>query len=229
MSIENIRASVNPAHIQRLMPFKATIDIRYYLNGICVEKAEKGGVYLIASDGHTMCVIHDATGTLEGADSIIFRVTPGLPAAAKLAGNKMHKTLPYRLLVQGQRVKIACGFDSDGDAELFVQAGRSLIEGKFPNWRKVVPDLTTLKPGFGDSMNAHYLARLSKLTTDRRFQGLSLWQAEAGKAIVARVPLVPEMIVVMMPMRSDNTDVVTAFKGFPVETVKAPEPELEAA
>jgi hypothetical protein len=150
MSIDNIRASVNPAQLQRLMPFKATIDIRYYLNGICIEKAEKGGVYLIASDGHTMCVIHDATGTLEGAESIIFRVSPGLPTAAKIAGNKIHKTLPYRLLVQGQRVKIACDFGSEGDAELFVQAGRSLIDGKFPNWRKVVPDLKTLKPGFGD-------------------------------------------------------------------------------
>lgn len=229
MSMEEIRASINPAQLQRLMPFKATIDIRYYLNGICIEKAEKGGVYLIASDGHTMCVIHDATGSLDGAQSIIFRVTPGLASAAKLAGNKMHKTLPYRLLVKGHRVKIACDFESEGDSELFVQAGRSLIEGKFPDWRKVVPDLTSLKPGFGDSMNALYLARMAKVTTDRRFQGVSLWQAGPGKAVVARLPQVPEMIVVMMPLRDGSSDAGTAFKGFPVETIKAADPVLEPA
>lgn len=229
MSIDNIRASINPAQLQRLMPFKATMDIRYYLNGICVEKAEKGGIYLIATDGHTMCVIHDATGSLHGAESVIFRTTPGLVAAAKLASNKTHKNLQYRLLVQGQRVKVACDFESEGDAEFFVQAGRSLIEGKFPNWRKVMPDFASLKAGFAGGMNAIYLARLSKLTTDRRFQGVSLWQKEPDSAVVARLPQVPEMVVVLMPIRTGDTDSASAFKGFPVEQLKAPEPVLEAA
>jgi len=229
-NIENIRVSIDPGHLQRLVPFMAVHDIRYYLNGVCVEKAETGGIYLIATDGHTMGVIHDATGTIEGADSVIFRVGPGLAPATKVASNKLHRGIKYRLLVQGQRVKIACDFGSEGDAELFVQAGRSLIEGKFPNWRKVVPDFAKLKPGFGDCMNAHYLARLAKIATDKRFQGISLWQAEPEKAIVARVPRVPEMVIVFMPMRDSVRDPLLAFKGFPLEQPKEEMlPELESA
>jgi len=228
-NINDIRVSIDPAHLQRLIPFVAVHDIRYYLNGVCVEKAKDGGVYLIATDGHTMGVIYDASGTIEGAESVIFRVGPGLGVASKAAASKLHRGLKYRLLVQGQRVKVACSFNSEGDAELFVQAGNSLIEGKFPNWRKVVPDFSNLKPGFGNDMNAIYLARIAKITTDKRFQGVSLWQAERDKAIVARVPRVPEMIIVMMPMRDGATDVATAFKGFPIEKMPEELPELEAA
>lgn len=226
----DIRVSIDPAQLHRLIPFMAVHDIRYYLNGICVEKAKDGGVYLIATDGHTMGVIHDATGTIEGAESVIFRVGPGLGTASKAAASKLHRGIKYRLLVQGQRVKIACGFDSEGDAELFIQAGRSLIEGKFPDWRKVIPDFSKLKLGFGNDMNAMYLARLAKIATDKRFQGVSLWQAERDKAVVARVPRVPEMIIVLMPMREGPTDAALAFKGFPIETPATAElPELEAA
>lgn len=229
MNINDIRVSIDPAHLARLVPFIAVHDIRYYLNGVCVEKAEKGGIYLIATDGHTMAVVYDASGTIEGADSIIFRINAGLAPAAKAAASKLHRGIKYRLLVQGQRVKVACDFGSEGDAEYFVQAGRSLIEGKFPNWRKVVPDFEKLKPGFGDAMNAHYLARLSKLATDKRFSGITLWQASPEKAIVARVPRVPEMIVVFMPMRGEDFNVATAFKGFPIEKMPEQLPELEAA
>lgn len=230
-SFESIRASVDPAHMQRLIPFMAVNDIRYYLNGILIEKAEGGGVYLVACDGHTMCVIHDATGTIEGADSAIFRVGPGLASAAKTATKKMHKNLKYRLLVKGHRVLIACDFDAEGDAELFVQAGRSLIEGKFPDWRKVMPEFSKLKRGCcgADDMNALYLARLMKVSDNKRFQGVSLWQESENKPVVARMQKVPEMIVILMPMRSDHMDVESAFKGFPLEKAKEQLPELEAA
>lgn len=229
--INDIRASFDPAHLQRLLPFMAVHDIRYYLNGICVEKAEGGGVYLVACDGHTMCVIHDATGTLEGADNMIFRVGPGLASAAKTASKKMHKNLKYRMLVMGQRVKIAIDFTAEGDAELFVQAGRSYVEGKFPDWRKVVPDFAKLKRGCcgSDDMNALYLARLMKVSDDRRFQGVSLWQEGENKPVVARMQKAPEMIVVLMPMRGDHMDAATAFKGFPLKRAEEKLPELEAA
>lgn len=227
--LKDFRATIDPIHLARLVPFVPAHDIRYYLNGIYVEKAKQGGCYLVATDGHTMVIIHDAKATLAGAESLIFRVGPGLAAAAKTASNKMHKNLAYRLLVEGQRVKIATDFGAEGDAELFVQAGRSLIEGKFPDWRKVVPDLDKLKPGFGDGMNAHYLARLSKLTADRRFSGVTLWQAEATKAIVARLQTVTEMIVVMMPLRLETETAANAFKGFPFEKVPEAVTELEPA
>lgn len=231
-NFEAIRASFDPKHLRCLMPFMAVHDIRYYLNGICVEKAESGGVYLIGCDGRTMCVIHDATGTIEGADNLIFRVGPGLASAAKMAAKKMHKNLKYRMLVQGHRVKIACDFGSEGDAEIFVQAGRSLIEGKFPDWRKVVPSFDKLKRGaFGgaDDVNAIFLARLANLSDDKRFNGISLWQEGEHKPVVVRVQRMPEMIVILMPMRGDVADPLTAFKGFPMEKVNEQQPELEAA
>lgn len=45
-------------HLTTLAPFVPVNDIRYYLCGFRVEPAENGGIFLVATDGHTLIVIH---------------------------------------------------------------------------------------------------------------------------------------------------------------------------
>lgn len=200
--INDIKINVDPKHIPRLMPFKAVVDIRYYLQGIYVEKAPQGGVYLVATDGHSMAVIYDSTGKIEGADSAIVHVTTALGAACKTVERRGNRDVPYRFLVERQRARVAA--EGSEFVELHVQAGRAFIEGKFPIWRKVVPDLKALKQGAlsgGVGINPTYLGRFAKLSASKRFPGIALWQEKPNGPVVVQLQDVPEMIGLVMPIR----------------------------
>lgn len=224
---ESLRISFDPKNIARLMPFKAAADIRYYLCGIQIERApqELGGVFLAACDGHTLALIHDKSGSIEGADSAIVRIESGCVAAAKAAGKKKQALMKHRLLVRGRRVLVAPGFEwEEAGQELYVQPGHAVIEGKYPDWRKVVPDFDKLKRGAlsAEEVNPSYLARLSQLTDGARHGGaVSLWQEEPGKPLICQIRSIPEMVVIIMPMRGEQNE-SSQRAMFPRFTVKQP-------
>jgi hypothetical protein len=200
--MSDLRINFTPKYLPILDLFKARIDIRYYLCGVYVEKAPQGGVYLVTTDGHTMAVIYDKDGRIEGAESAIVTTAPGLVAAAKQARTKKIKGLDYRVLVHGTRAMVAVP-DADG-LELFIQPGKCLIDGKYPKWRSVLPaDLSKLKPGAfsGCAVNPTYMARFSKVPTDKRYSGISLWQEGETKPVIVQTHGLPEAIFVVMPMR----------------------------
>lgn len=199
---DNLKLQFNPENLIRLMPFKAVADIRYYLNGIYAEKAERGGIYLVATDGHSIAVIHDATGQIQGADNVIFNVESGLASAARAASKRNNASIPYRVCVDGNRAKVAC---PDSDVELFIQPGKCIVEGNFPDWKKILPsDFGKLKDGLSSPLiNVTYLARVAKIVT-AKFSGVRFWQESADKALVVQMPSVPEMIVLIMPMRDSG-------------------------
>lgn len=196
---DHIKVNFTPEHLVRLMPFKAVHDIRYYLNGIYVEKAERGGVYLVATDGHTMAVVHDATGSIEGAGNCIFSVEPGLATAAKATAKRGNVLVPYRVCIENNRVKVAC---PGTDLELFIQPGKCIVEGKFPDWKNILPkDFSLLKDGLSSPLiNAVYLARFAKIVS-ARFSGIRFWQESPEKVLIVQMPQTPEMIALIMPMR----------------------------
>ncbi|MDQ0035903.1 hypothetical protein J2W30_003676 [Variovorax boronicumulans] len=227
--IAQIRARFEARHVARLSPFMARNDIRYYLCGLCIEKAEQGCVYLITTDGHSMAVVYDATGTIEGTDRVVIAMSNELIAAAKRA--KTIAGLAPQVLLTGKRVRIALDFECNGTGENFVQAGDSLVEGKFPNWRSVTPDFDKLKRGAfsgNEGVNAVYLARCAKLVDSKRFCGLSFWQAEPRKAVIIQIDAVPEMFVIIMPMMGDSDELQrNKFKHF-IHLSKAPAEEALA-
>lgn len=222
--IDNIKLNFNPQHLPRLMPFMATGDIRYYLNGLYVEKAERGGVYLVATDGHSMAIVHDETGSIEGADNVIFKVTPGLLAGAKAAAKRGNALIPYRVHMASNRAKVACG-----DMELFLQPGKCVIEGKFPDWKNIIPpDFGVLKEGLVSPLiNVSYLARLAKIA-EPNFLGVRFWQESPEKVLVMQMPRVPQMIALVMPMRHEGQpgqfEPFTFAKKVVAEAVKEPVP-----
>lgn len=228
---ESLRINVDPKQITRLMPFKATVDIRYYICGIHVERAPQdvGGVYVMATDGHCLAVIHDKTGSIEGADSAIINISPAAAQACKTAVKKKQMVMSHRLLVRGARLFVAPGFDSEGQAnEHFVQPGKCLIEGKFPDWRKIMPDFAKLKRGAltGDCINPRYVGRLGQIDAGNRFGGMAtFWQEDPTKVVVCQVTGVPEMLVLIMPARGDSADLQKSLiPYFPFRKEEAPAP-----
>lgn len=215
-----LRVDFDPKHLPRLAAFMAVHDIRYYLNGVYIEPAPQGGVFLVATDGHTLLAIHDSTGKMawpgdnEGRP-VIVRVTPGAIAAAKVAAAASHRYrrefMGARVLVRGQRLSVAV--DSQAavhDGELFVQAGRCHIEGKYPDWRKMLPAFDTLQrgsaPGHGGAMNANYLARLSKVAPQGRFSfpGVQPWHTPTNEVLTLFQFLsAPEMVALIMGMKGE--------------------------
>lgn len=210
--MDQLRINFTPKYLPILDVFKAKADIRYYLCGVYVEKAPQGGAYLIGCDGHTMAIVYDKDALIEGADSAIITIDPGMVTAAKRAETKRSKSLQYAVVVRGTRAMVAVP-EADG-LELFIQPGKCLIEGKFPNWRTVLPDFDKLKPGAlgSNGVNATYMARFSKVITDKRHQGMHLWQEAPEKALVVQLESIPEAVFIVMPMRTEMT--ALQFKNF---------------
>jgi hypothetical protein len=223
-----IQASFDPRHLRRLRPFVAEHDIRYYLCGICIEPAPQGGIYLIATNGHAMAIVHDESGTIAGADQIIMKACSALYDAGKEASRTSEKC---RVLVEGSRVRIAV----DSTGEFFVQAGDSLIEAKFPDWRKVLPAFEKLERGAlrGNPVAASLLGRVAK-AAGKWASAINLWQGEPGTSIVAQVDSIPELLIILMPISSDKTeaDYRKLFERFarpPMEGVGEADPVREVA
>lgn len=116
------------------MPFISNEETRYYLNGVCLQFEDEGDtIRATATDGHRM-----------GSR------TAGLPARFKLAKDEAIPTfiipadavkfLSKHIAALEVRVRITDALAS------FVAGGMvfttKLIEGPFPDWRRVVPDFS---------------------------------------------------------------------------------------
>lgn len=59
------RVRVDAAKLARVLPYAAASDVRYYLNGVCVRPDSRGGVLVIATDGHTLYCVRDPQGVAD--------------------------------------------------------------------------------------------------------------------------------------------------------------------
>lgn len=205
----NLRIQVDPLRLASVATFRATHDIRYYLAGVLVEKAPQGGVFIVASDGHTMGVGYDEFGSIEGHDRAILKVSKDLLAACR----KRHKGNP-KVMAKGQRLFLADGLDGfDAEAtesEFFVQAGKAVIDTGYPDWKRVMPDPATLTREIGEAHQAAYLARfhdaMKILPRCSKQPGVKLWQAEKRGVVVAQPENDTHLLMLVMPMHESATD-----------------------
>lgn len=159
---------LNTKHLLACLAFAADEDIRYYLNGVCIETTESGVGYMVATDGHRMLVCEipelekehhrnaqyiipkEALHVLKGhASREIF--LPGEQGEGIWVSKLAHDLIDTLFQVK------------DGHCELTFEALTfrcTLIEGKFPKWRKVIP---TEFDGIGCRFNTDYMHDLSKV------------------------------------------------------------------
>lgn len=197
-----MQLNVDATHLDFLCRFMAVNDVRFYLNGICIERIRGGGALMIATDGYTLCCIRDETGQAPAKPTILSITRPLLTASKK----RVRGCGARRLVMRGDRLAVVNQLpdqDINQAAELYSQPGNPVVDGVFPDWRRVVPDPKDLDPGLKGEFNAEYLGRLNY----GRYHGAAFWQGHRDTGAIARITTPGlDAFVIIMPMRSGFGD-----------------------
>lgn len=199
---QNIRIKFDARVLPILDPFVPKHDLRFYLNGIRVERAvdKDKGIYILASDGHTMAAFYDEDGQIAGDEGrgVIMRLPREMVAAARPARKDK-----VRVIAKGSRVSLAQDFgDEHTNREVYVMPGEPYIDHRWVDWRRVLPSFDQLLPAITGQFNGSYIARATK------GRKIKLWQEPSQDPHSVKVLAVqdhdePNLLILVMPMRDD--------------------------
>jgi DNA polymerase-3 subunit beta len=145
-------------------------DIRYYLNGMLLV-VDGTTVRAVATDGHRLALCEV---TKDDASSKIEAIIPR-KTVLELSRLLPDSDEPVRVQMAANQVKF--GF---GDIELVSK----LVEGKFPDYQRVLPAANTKVFAIGREDLMHALQRAAILTTDK-FKGVRMVLATGGLKITS--------------------------------------------
>lgn len=156
------KATVNADMFARAFKASSTEATRYYLGGVRLERHPSGvGVLMVATDGHLLACFYDRDGTIEG-DAIV-KVPPHiLKACAKTLKNGKPRTL----MLSDDVAEIYEGADS-------LTAKGCLIDGSFPDWRRVIPT-PAVTDGCAGVFDQVILSRLGAILSTGKMQALRI-------------------------------------------------------
>lgn len=209
-----MNAQFRAIYLPALAKFVTTKDVRYYLAGILIEPAPAhiGGVYLIATDGHTACLIHDPEGFSDGIyitetpHKLASRCMPHKGNDAMLYGDKM-------LSFDGVTASISdkAGVICSERCKPIVNNGKPPVE-----WRKaLLPRMPMREPvPFASTViNIEYLGLCSKALRAMGegikkcgYAGCEIFPAQSnGKFVLVPKTLDKHRIMfAVMPMRNNG-------------------------
>lgn len=121
---------IRKAHIQAVMLFAGKKDIRYYLNGACIDTGAHGA-HLVATDGHTLAVACISIEPLPAGQIIIPRdMLDGIKA-----GKKDHAVIVTFDDAPENDVKTRkITINNDG-----IESSMDELDGRYPDYRRVIP------------------------------------------------------------------------------------------
>lgn len=201
------------ADLLRVLPFKASDDVRYHLNGILVTPYE-GHALLVATNGHWLAVYESAEAR---ADKDRILELPDWFATQLRAGVDNHTadeekdeisniTPASWLVVQDEKSRLVIAGANGGDE--LVKPRAPFSDGKFPDWRKVLPELSTLERGLFAPFAPRYLSRLHEAVPDEREHAVFCYQQRDNPAACAifRFGNMPQFVVALMPRRDGDSE-----------------------
>jgi DNA polymerase-3 subunit beta len=168
--------------------FQAVKDIRYYLNGVCIQ-ASPTETRLIATDGHTLAA-HRLACENEGGylPELIIPSDTVKQVLAWKSINKACADMPMTLTINGNECRITW----QGDKVAVFKA----IDGKFPDYARVIPSEISGEPA---QYQSDYLARCQRA---REVMGVPYFCAIGyngnGPALV---DVATNFVAVVMPVR----------------------------
>lgn len=185
--------NLNVNHLRAALLCAGDKDIRYYLNGVCVEILPRE-VRLIATDGHRLCILRRANQDNEPDNAPASLIIP----RATLKGIKaMTKCTDCILHYDAANLTAECKLSELADG------GRTFtpIDGKFPDYSRVVPSEVS---GEMAEFNPQYLADFADLVriafnSGKRMLFPDIYRNGRGGAAVIQSGH-PEFIGVLMPM-----------------------------
>lgn len=186
------------------LPFIGKEETRIYISGVLIEPHPKGGVILVATDGHRMLVVHDEAGEADHLAMIAWRGGKGA-----LKASAAHRRW---IRVEGYTRHKTAGMFADGDAsititetaekaeagvlERFVKEpnGASLVGGMSTMWRKVIP--TTIPRVAPAAFSGPYLADFAKAGLEL---GALSWRGKPAVAMSVLAPSPTDAAVILWP------------------------------
>jgi hypothetical protein len=139
---------VNSVAIKAAFPFIAEDDVRFYLCGVNIRPLDDGGVMIVATDGHRFVIVRDPNGYAE---------TEVIAAVSKDAIKHADAKVTFDVMNNGSAV-----WNDIATQPVFVQPGKSVINGDFPRIESVI-DCTGYLEGISGAVNMNFLADVLKI------------------------------------------------------------------
>jgi len=178
--------------------FMAVQDIRYYLNGLLIESNPMQS-RIVSTDGHTLFASRDdAKGDNEGS---FVGIMPADTVKAILAWKAPYKS------ANDTPVILTTSDDPAGEHRA-AWAGNicvfRLIDGKFPDYMRVVP--ATLDAGIS-FFQPEYLLRCTKAAIDLNTSAKGMFSFKCAQDGTGIAVFSPQSFAVIMPIKTTAADV----------------------
>lgn len=133
----------------------STEATRYYLNGVLFEIAEDNTLRLVATDGHRLALYKPQGHRIDPQASRLSAIVPRDTVLAWLKDKpaRGEGTTPVALTFTETSVQ---------RSTQSTQSTSSLVDGSFPDWRRVVPDHSKAQSHAAPQFNALYMADVAK-------------------------------------------------------------------
>ncbi len=125
-------------------------DVRYYLQGIAIQPDGTGGANVIGTDGHKMLVVNDANGVCQS--DIIINFPKTFITKCKQASAETVSIIKMDDDVYMARI------ESTGYFQMI-----DVIEGRYPDWKAVIPEKVSGKPGGNTAYDSKYVSILASV------------------------------------------------------------------
>jgi hypothetical protein len=206
--------NVNANLFRAVAMFQSTEKARYYLAGVQIEPHPCGGVFLVATDGHRMLVVHDKTGVIDaGEHGLIVSLDA---AALKACKMDRRESTPRRVIgaeIGAPAWVATC--DHYGAAENVHMVKGWHVDGTFPDWRRVLPRFDDSTPVLAAAYDPDLLASFADagriLADVKTPPATTLRHGSNGGPALLRFFGVDHAFGVLMPMRDDSPAVIPAF------------------
>ena len=231
------------SHVKGALIFAGKSDIRYYLNGLAFQRFGDSMV-TVGCDGHRCTVLHNPGYDLGGVDSdagypvdipqnfgvIVDRDT--LAQAIKAHTSRDISVLCFQ--VEGEETLSAEGWAGTGKRTVRILANGGAakiesaeVEGKYPDWQRIIPPASGKPEGETPAFNAEYIAdyaKLGKLLSESRHPVPTFRALVRGPndSIVVDVGQ-SNALCVVMPMRDSGPAHQEWFYGPQIKPAETPE------
>lgn len=200
----------------------STEDTRYYLGGVFIEPHAKGGVLLVATDGHRMVCIHDETGRADES-AIIKLQKDALKHCKPIRGDR--RELVLEADSQTATIRQVFGPADEPEYKPLATAFDVRIDGTFPDYRRVVP--TKFKgeevPAFNGQLLGSFGDIGAALADSRTCPPMLVSAEDHSSPALVLWPSCPMAFGVIMPMRAATYDLALPawFADKPAQSIAA--------
>jgi len=184
-----MKITIDHSVIKSLLICAAKQDVRYYLKGVCVDARANGDVVLVTTDGHRLLAYPVATDAIE-ALTVGQYIIPREALEAVKPCKAGRRVLPITI-----EIDTAKGLENNITGATSVVT--SLIDGKFPDWRRVLPKTVSGEPA---QYQAEYLGDFGRIAELLGTKYPHIHHNGSSAAIVGNLGAA---LGVLMPMRSD--------------------------